>query len=237
MRFTSKSIVIEYLKLMIEKSQLVIDRNQSIINVHDSLSSPERMEKFDTACMLVQVIGETAKKIDDWTSSQLFCHYPQVYWRGVFGCRNIISHEYGNVDPQQIFSIIKKYLPELISCVTLIIEDLQNNKHDSLFESRLLGSLTDLDFQMSYLLKDQCIPSPVSDIKFPLRKWMGMNIIKINTDNFTLTVAMDEILSPIYQTTEKTVVQSIVMMGEQGIAFTSHSIGSIESHGGMVSVE
>lgn len=35
MRFTSKSIVIEYLKLMIEKSQLVIDRNQSIINVHD----------------------------------------------------------------------------------------------------------------------------------------------------------------------------------------------------------
>lgn len=66
---------------------------------------------------------------------------------------------------------------------------------------------------------------------------MGMNIIKINTDNFTLTVAMDEILSPIYQTTEKTVVQPIVMMGEQGIAFASHSIGSIESHGGMVSVE
>lgn len=55
MRFTSKSIVIEYLKLMIEKSQLVIDRNQSIINVHDSLSSPERMEKFDAACMLAQV--------------------------------------------------------------------------------------------------------------------------------------------------------------------------------------
>lgn len=65
--------------------------------------------------MLVRVIGETAKKVDDRTSSQLFRHYSQVYWRGVFGCRNIISHQYGNVDPQQIFSIIKKYLPESIA--------------------------------------------------------------------------------------------------------------------------
>ncbi|EOS13716.1 HepT-like ribonuclease domain-containing protein [Phocaeicola sartorii] len=136
MRSTSKNIVIEYLELMIEKSQLVIERNRSIVNVHDFLSSPERMEKFDAACMLVQVIGETAKKVDDWTASQLLCHYPQVYWRGVFGCRNIISHEYGNVDPQQIFNIIKKHLPELISCVQLIIDDLRNNKHDSLFKAQ-----------------------------------------------------------------------------------------------------
>lgn len=62
MRFTSKDIVIEYLELMVEKSQLVIERNISIINVHDFLSSPEKMEKFDAACMLIQVIGETAKK-------------------------------------------------------------------------------------------------------------------------------------------------------------------------------
>ncbi|WP_302560973.1 HepT-like ribonuclease domain-containing protein [Phocaeicola sartorii] len=59
-----------------------------------------------------------------------------MYWRGVFGCRNIISHEYGNVDPQQIFNIIKKHLPELISCVQLIIDDLRNNKHDSLFKAQ-----------------------------------------------------------------------------------------------------
>lgn len=133
MRSTSKAIVIEYLELMIDKSYLVIERNHSITNVHEFLSSPEKMEKFDAACMLVQVIGETAKKIDDWTSSQLFCNYPQVYWRGVFGCRNIISHEYGNVDPQQIFNIVKKHLPELIICVTTIIEDLKNGKHDSIF--------------------------------------------------------------------------------------------------------
>ena len=130
---TSKSIVIEYLELMIEKAELVILRNKSILSHHDFLISPYRMEKFDAACMLIQVIGETAKKIDDWTNKQLFINYPEVYWRGVFGCRNIISHEYGNVDPEQIFGIIKKYLPELLICTKRIIEDIKENKYDSLF--------------------------------------------------------------------------------------------------------
>lgn len=109
MRSISKEILIDLLELIQEKANLIITRNQSITCVQDFLISPERMEKFDAACMLIQVVGETAKKIDDRTSSSLFIHYPQVYWRGVFGCRNIISHEYGNVDPAQILGIIKKY--------------------------------------------------------------------------------------------------------------------------------
>lgn len=134
MQSISKEILIDLLELIEEKALLVIERNKSINSVNDFLVSPERMEKFDAACMLIQVIGETAKKIDDKTSSKLFVHYPQVYWRGVFGCRNIISHEYGNVDPGQILSIIKKYLPELITCVRDILINVKNGKHDPLFE-------------------------------------------------------------------------------------------------------
>ena len=133
MQYTSKSIVIEYLELMIEKAELVIQRNKSILSYHDFLTSPDRMEKFDAACMLIQVIGETAKKIDDWTNKQLFINYPEVYWRGVFGCRNIISHEYGNVESEQIFGIIKKYLPELVLCTKKIVDDIKGNKYEFLF--------------------------------------------------------------------------------------------------------
>jgi uncharacterized protein with HEPN domain len=84
--------------------------------------------------MLVQVIGETAKKVDTWTNSQLFSNYQEIYWRGVFGCRNIISHEYGNVDPEQIFRIIKIHLPQLIECVNHIIDDINLGTYDNLFE-------------------------------------------------------------------------------------------------------
>jgi len=135
MQSLSKDVLLDLLELIIEKSTLVINRNKQIQTINDFLSSPERMEKFDAACMLIQVIGETAKKIDDRTHSNLFKLYPQVYWRGVFGCRNIISHEYGNVDPAQILSIIKKYLPELISCIQQIINDIHTGKHDNLFKN------------------------------------------------------------------------------------------------------
>lgn len=133
MQSTSKKIVVEYLDLIIDKSNLVMERNAEIASYHDFLLSASRMEKFDAACMLIQVVGETAKKIDDWTDHKLFSHYPQVYWRGVFGMQNIISHEYGNVDPEKIFGIIKGYLPQLVLCVQLIKADIEVGRYDSLF--------------------------------------------------------------------------------------------------------
>lgn len=134
MQSLSKDLVKEYLNLIIEKSNLVIERNILIMEYRDFLLSPANMEKFDAACMLIQVIGETARKIDSWTSSLLFSNYTQIYWKGVFALRNIISHEYGNVDPENIFKIIKKHLPELTTCVKLILSDIDAGKYDDLFD-------------------------------------------------------------------------------------------------------
>jgi uncharacterized protein with HEPN domain len=134
MRSISKAQIIEYLEDLKNKSEIVIRRSESIQETNDYLISPERMEKFDAACMLIQVIGEMAKKIDSWTNSKMLSQYPEVYWRGVFGCRNIISHDYGNVDPEQIFRIIKIHLPILIGCVNQILKDVESGKFDELFE-------------------------------------------------------------------------------------------------------
>ena len=68
MSYTSKQTIIESLEWMIEKSQTVMERNQMIASADEFLRSPSRMEKFDAACMLIQVIGETAKRIDEQTS-------------------------------------------------------------------------------------------------------------------------------------------------------------------------
>lgn len=98
-------------------------------------------------------------------------------------------------------------------------------------------ALRSLTFRLPYLLKNQCILSPIPDIDLPLRKRMGMNIIKINTDNFILPITMDEVLSAIYQLIEKTVAQPVIMVGEQRVTLASHFVRSIESHGRMVSVK
>jgi uncharacterized protein with HEPN domain len=71
MRSISKALIIEYLEDLKNKSEIVIRRSESIQETNDYLISPERMEKFDAACMLIQVIGEMAKKIDSWTNSKM----------------------------------------------------------------------------------------------------------------------------------------------------------------------
>ncbi len=137
MQSLSRDIVVEYLNLIVEKSNLLVERNACMTSFHDYMLSPNNMEKFDAACMLIQVIGETARKIDNWTNSSLFINYPQVYWKGVFALRNIISHEYGNVDPENIFKIVKVYVPQLILCVELIISDIESGKYDYLFVGKM----------------------------------------------------------------------------------------------------
>jgi uncharacterized protein with HEPN domain len=62
MRSISKELIIEYLEDLRARAELVIQRNDAIHTADDYMISPDRMEKFDAACMLIQVIGETAKK-------------------------------------------------------------------------------------------------------------------------------------------------------------------------------
>ena len=46
--------------------------------------------------------------------------YPNIPWQAIYGMRNMISHEYANVDEVIVYDTIKNELPELKN----IIEDL-----------------------------------------------------------------------------------------------------------------
>lgn len=70
------------------------------------------------------MIGETIKGIDDKTHQQLLLKYSQVSWRKVIGLRNIISHEYANIDYDIIWVVISKYLPALKDTVSLVKKEL-----------------------------------------------------------------------------------------------------------------
>lgn len=74
--------------------------------------------------MRLQVIGETIKSIDDKTNQTLFVTYPQIPWRKVIGLRNIISHEYANIDYDIIWVVIHKYLSPLKTTIQLIEKEL-----------------------------------------------------------------------------------------------------------------
>ncbi|MGH8029301.1 MAG: HepT-like ribonuclease domain-containing protein [Arenimonas sp.] len=58
----------------------------------------------------LEVIGGAARRIS--LPSQ--AAYPRIPWRKIVGLRNRISHEYGDVDYEEVFAIATVSVPELI---------------------------------------------------------------------------------------------------------------------------
>ncbi len=112
MESTLKEEILDKFLQLSESISIIEDRCKNIQNVDD-------------ACIMrIQVIGETIKAIDDKTQRSFFKDYPQVPWAKVIGLRNIISHEYANIDYEIIWVVITKHLPPLKETVENIIKDL-----------------------------------------------------------------------------------------------------------------
>ena len=69
-------------------------------------------------------VGETIKSIDYKTKWELLGHYPEIPWKKIVGLRNIISHEYANIDYDVIWIVITKHLPTLLEVINRMKKDL-----------------------------------------------------------------------------------------------------------------
>ncbi|WP_178792238.1 HepT-like ribonuclease domain-containing protein [Bacteroidaceae bacterium] len=124
MEFTLKEEIIDKLNQILESIDIIQGRCKEYHSVDDFLQTPWGMTVLDACIMRIQVIGETIKAVDDKTKQSLLSEYPQVPWKKVIGLRNIISHEYANIDYDIIWVVIVKYLPSLAETVRLIKSDL-----------------------------------------------------------------------------------------------------------------
>ena len=130
----SEMSILQRLEFLTMKARQAVDRTMHITSHHDFLCSPGNMDLFDATVLRVQVTGEMLKQIDDLTQGQLLTpYYPQIPWRAIFGLRNVISHEYAMVDPEEFFRILKHDLPELLIVLDNIIADFRSGKYNNIF--------------------------------------------------------------------------------------------------------
>lgn len=101
MQSISEETTIDLLIFVVARTELTILSTKDVSLYHHFLNSIEGMNLFDATCMRLQTIGETIKKIDSVTEGQLLKHYTETPWRSVFGLRNVISHEYLSIIPNQ----------------------------------------------------------------------------------------------------------------------------------------
>ncbi len=70
-----------------------------------------------------EIIGEAANKI----SNDLRDKFSEVDWKGISGFRNILIHEYYEVDYILVWNIIEAKLPELKQSIIKILNEIKEN--------------------------------------------------------------------------------------------------------------
>ena len=88
-------------------------------------ASMEGMEKLDAIGMKLLAIGELLKKIDKKTNKSLLVKYVAIDWTGFIGLRDVIAHDYYNLNPVKIFEICTNEVGPLHSTVNRIIANLK----------------------------------------------------------------------------------------------------------------
>lgn len=125
MESTRKEEIIDKLQQILESIEIIRVRCNDYEQVDNLLETPWGMTVLDACIMRLQIIGETIKAIDDKTNHSLLSNYPNIPWRKVIGLRNIISHEYANIDYDIIWNVICEHLFPLEKSITKVISDLQ----------------------------------------------------------------------------------------------------------------
>jgi len=71
----------------------------------------------------IQIIGEAARNVSDSVRD----FYPEIPWRLIIGMRDVLVHQYFNIDLEEIWDTAENDLPELKRNIETILKKI---KHD-----------------------------------------------------------------------------------------------------------
>jgi uncharacterized protein with HEPN domain len=120
-----KEIALDSLKKIKAMLELITKRAKVVKTPDDFLRSSGGMMRLDAICMNLIALGETVKGLDKQTNAQLLKNYPDVYWRGVMGMRDKISHHYFEIDTDVVFRTLEEDIPKMKPVVEKMIVDLR----------------------------------------------------------------------------------------------------------------
>ena len=70
---------------------------------------------------LLEILGEAARRIDRSFHDQ----HPEVEWADIIGLRNVISHQYDELDLEQLWDILQNRLSPLRQKLQTLLEQME----------------------------------------------------------------------------------------------------------------
>ncbi len=114
----------EVLRQIDSAAEKILSRFAPVKSVADFTESPAGMEKLDSICMLLIVLGESLKNLDKITKGTLLPNYPEVDWKKAKGMRDILTHHYADISADAVFNTCREKIGPLALVIKKIKRDI-----------------------------------------------------------------------------------------------------------------
>ena len=71
----------------------------------DFIANDDGLDRLDGISMMLIAISENIRRIDRIIGDDLDNRYPEIPWSDVKGIRNILAHDYFDIDPEEVYKI------------------------------------------------------------------------------------------------------------------------------------
>ncbi|WP_017299530.1 DUF86 domain-containing protein [Nodosilinea nodulosa] len=100
--------------LEIEEAIRRIERRFSgIRSPADFLQDDAGLDRLDAIAMMLISIGENIQRISKLVSQDFFDQHSEINWSGVMGIRNLLAHDYFNIDAEEVYAICAEEIEPL----------------------------------------------------------------------------------------------------------------------------
>jgi uncharacterized protein with HEPN domain len=105
MRFRSereKRLASSVIAQMISLIESLLQRMEPIQSDAELSETEAGSLLLDAVCMQYLALGEAVKQLDKLTGFTLQEQVPDQDWKGIMGFRDVLAHQYFNIDPRQV---------------------------------------------------------------------------------------------------------------------------------------
>ena len=81
------------------------------------LEHEEGQGLLDVICMQFLAAGEALKRLEKLRPGLLAASFPEIDWKGAMGFRDVIAHQYFDLDAEQVLLICQEALPGVLDAI------------------------------------------------------------------------------------------------------------------------
>ncbi|MBW4583497.1 MAG: DUF86 domain-containing protein [Tildeniella nuda ZEHNDER 1965/U140] len=110
---SNRSLLLELCIEIDEAIRRIERRFTGIHSPEDFICDDNGLDRLDGISMMLIAISENIKRLEKIAGADFLNQYPDIPWLGIKGIRNILAHDYFNLDAEEIYKICSSDLEPL----------------------------------------------------------------------------------------------------------------------------